>query len=72
MVQNYFASGIGGLFINLYLAFESFGCVALTSIETAQCESTINGNWMLGFNSCFIVSLYQADFDTSYVNVGAL
>jgi len=54
LVQNYFASGIGGLFINLYLAFESFGCVALTSIETAQCESTINGNWMLGFNSCFI------------------
>jgi len=54
LVQNSFITGVGALFIDLYLSFESLGCIAHTSLGIDECASTINGNWMLGFNACFL------------------
>jgi hypothetical protein len=71
MSENAFAASVSTIFITLYLAIESYGCLAYTSLmDEAGCYSTVYGNWMLGYNALFfniswvlVFWVLESDFD---------
>ena len=53
-----FAFGCSSMFICLFLAAETLGCLRYDFDEGEDCGSTMYGNWMLGYNSFFMNVLY--------------
>jgi len=48
-----FAFGCSAIFICLFLAAETLGCLRYDNDGGEDCASTYYGNWMLGYNAFF-------------------